>query len=134
MDRFPCVLQDFVPFGAAALLPLNLIRHYSSRARVPLTTYCLWAAIKIALPLINRSRRWYKIKKVYNHSHFEARPEDSYLTSDLSTRLAGGLAPGFPKAKFPSTYNSLRAVTCQGGRVTKKKNTFDIKMDKNIVS
>ena len=23
-DRSPCVLQDFVPFGAAALLPLNL--------------------------------------------------------------------------------------------------------------
>ena len=23
-DRFPCVLQDFVPFEAAALLPLNL--------------------------------------------------------------------------------------------------------------
>ena len=41
----PCVPQDFVTFTAAALLPLNLNHNCSSRARVPLTSYCLWAAI-----------------------------------------------------------------------------------------
>ena len=35
----PCVLQDFVPFGAAAQLPINL--NHRLRARVPLTTYFL---------------------------------------------------------------------------------------------
>ena len=34
-DRFPCVLQDLVPFKAAALLPLNLNHtHHSSKAQV----------------------------------------------------------------------------------------------------
>ena len=46
-NRFPCVLQDLVPFRATALLPFNLDHtHYSSKAQVPLATYCLLAAIK----------------------------------------------------------------------------------------
>ena len=36
----PCVLQDFVPFGAAALLPLALHNKPLSRARESLTTSC----------------------------------------------------------------------------------------------
>ena len=45
----PCVLQDFVPFGSAVLLPLRfalmntLTNLQMSRARVSLTTSCLWA-------------------------------------------------------------------------------------------
>ena len=31
-QKFPCVLQDFVPFGAAALLPLTPILDHESRA------------------------------------------------------------------------------------------------------
>ena len=36
----PCVLQDFVPFGAGALLPLALHNKPLSRARESLTTSC----------------------------------------------------------------------------------------------
>ena len=40
----PCVLQDFVPFGSAALLTSKAdSQKCHSRARVPLTTSCLWA-------------------------------------------------------------------------------------------
>ena len=41
----PCVLQDFVPFESAALLTSmnNFKSNCHSRARVPMTTSCLWA-------------------------------------------------------------------------------------------
>ena len=63
-----------------------------------------------------RSRKYYKICKVFDHSHFSAMPSDANLSSDLSSRLTTELKPGFTQAKFPATYSSLRAVTCQGGR------------------
>ena len=45
-QKSPCVLQDFVPFGSAALLPLILIYNHAKQ-RVSLTTYCPWATCLI---------------------------------------------------------------------------------------
>ena len=39
----PCVLQDSVPFGAAALLHPHLADSCKAGQREPLTTYCPWA-------------------------------------------------------------------------------------------
>ena len=41
---FPCILQDFIPFGAAALLTWNIFMVTKlRRARAPKTIFCLWA-------------------------------------------------------------------------------------------
>ena len=37
MEIFPCVLQDIVPFGSTALLPIHMINKILEGARVPLT-------------------------------------------------------------------------------------------------
>ena len=42
-QKSPCVLQDSVPFGAAALLHPHLAYSYKAGQRESLTTYCPWA-------------------------------------------------------------------------------------------
>ena len=37
MEILPCVLQDIVPFGSTALLPIHMINKILEGARVPLT-------------------------------------------------------------------------------------------------
>ena len=52
---------------------------------------------------------------MFDHDHFASKPDDANLSADdLSSRVSTELTPGFTTAKFPATYSSLRAVTCQG--------------------
>ena len=57
MDRFPLCSTGLCPLWGLCPAPPQLKSHYSSRARVPLTTYCLWAAINIIWYDVNQSNQ-----------------------------------------------------------------------------
>ena len=54
MYRFPCILQDFVPFGTlGGSCPAYItatIEIYQSRASIPMTMSCLWVTGRALAP------------------------------------------------------------------------------------